>query len=509
MIHHPIKSTVALLAILFIVGVVIDMIGGSIFWPGFISLMIFYALIFLVALRSARQTARDHMLASRSLPLWLGIFTMSATWVGGGFINGTAEYTYSEGLIWVQAPWGYALSLIVGGLIFAKPMRSRNFTTMLDPLEARFGRYSNFVFFIPALLGDLFWISAILVALGTTFGTILGIDFATSIIISGFIVILYTAIGGLWSVATTDVVQLMILWIGLLLVVVTLLDDWSGLQMLFANYRDDFGEKVLPWPTHGVLGSSTAIWWDSALLLIFGGIPWQVYFQRVLAARDSTTAVRLSILAGVVCFLAALPPVVIGIIAYGTDWVGLGLPPPADPAFVLPHVIKYLCDPVVATIGLGAIAAAVMSSADSSILASSSILNWNLFPKVDEATKDKSRLQKMIWIVGVTAMLIALKVGSIYELWFLCSDLVYCLLFPALVTALFDRRSNGVGALAGFAVALFIRSGGGEPFLGLPAWLPFPSDGLVITVPYKTIAMLSGLITIMLVSRVFPRYTIA
>jgi len=40
----------------------------------------------------------------------------SATWVGGGYINGTAEVVYGSGLVWSQAPWGYALSLVVGEL---------------------------------------------------------------------------------------------------------------------------------------------------------------------------------------------------------------------------------------------------------------------------------------------------------------------------------------------------------------------------------------------------------
>ena len=505
MIRHPVKSTFALLLILLGVGMGIELFGGDVFWPGFLSLMVFYALIFVVALISTRKSEKDHMLADRSMPLWLGIFTMSATWVGGGFINGTAEYTFSQGLIWVQAPWGYALSLVVGGLIFARPMRSRNYTTMLDPLEARFGRTSNFIFFIPALLGDLFWTSAILVALGTTFGTILGIDLITSILLSGFIVILYTAIGGLWSVATTDVVQLSILWLGLILVVVTLLSGEADFQKMFAGYKQHFGAKVIPWPTKQILGTSTALWWDSALLLIFGGIPWQVYFQRVLSAKNSKVAVRLSVLAGFICLLAAIPPMMVGVIAHATDWSAVGVPAPTDPSFILPHVVKYLCNPIVATIGLGAIAAAVMSSADSSILASSSILNWNVFPRMMNQSHNLHRLQKIIWVVGICAMLIALKVGSIYELWFLCSDLVYCLLFPALVTALFDRRSNSVGAVTGFFVALVLRFGGGEPFLGIPAWLPYPSDGSVITVPYKTIAMLAGLGTIMLVSRIFSK----
>jgi len=59
---------------------------------------------------------------------------MSATWVGGGYINGTAEFTATDGygLMWVQAPWGYAMSLIIGGLFFARTMRRYEFKTMLE-----------------------------------------------------------------------------------------------------------------------------------------------------------------------------------------------------------------------------------------------------------------------------------------------------------------------------------------------------------------------------------------
>ena len=52
------------------------------------------------------------VLAGRGLPLGIGVLTMTATWVGGGYINGTAEATYGAGL-W-QAPWAYAVSLVIG-----------------------------------------------------------------------------------------------------------------------------------------------------------------------------------------------------------------------------------------------------------------------------------------------------------------------------------------------------------------------------------------------------------
>lgn len=54
------------------------------------------------------------MLAGRNIGMFVGIFTMTATWVGGGYINGTAEIVFKDGLIWCQAPLGYALSLVLG-----------------------------------------------------------------------------------------------------------------------------------------------------------------------------------------------------------------------------------------------------------------------------------------------------------------------------------------------------------------------------------------------------------
>ena len=358
------------------------------FWPGVVAMALFYGLFFFLGKRAAKrkslQSADEVMLAGRRLPLWLAVFTMSATWVGGGYLNGSAEYTSSFGLAWVQAPWGYALSLIIGGLFFARKMRRHRFTTMLDPLEIRYGKKVAALLFLPALSGEIFWTAAILTALGTTFGTVLGVDFTTSILISAAIAIAYTAIGGLWAVAVTDVVQLLFLLGGLWLAIPFALNHVGGFEQAWETYQNQKG--VLsglfpPWQgwNHPDWGDYYWNWWDSALLLIFGGIPWQVYFQRVLASKDENTAMRLSIFAGFVCIFAAVPAILIGVIGDVADWSQAGIAPPEEPALILPYVIRYLTNPVVATIALGAIAAAVMSSADSSILSASSMASWNVY----------------------------------------------------------------------------------------------------------------------------------
>lgn len=250
--------------------------------------------------------ADDVMLAGRSIGLVVGIFTMTATWVGGAYICGTAEVAYSSGLIWVQGPFGFALSLFLGGLLFAVPMREQGYVTMLDPFQLKYGEKFGALIIIPAIMGEVFWTAAILIALGSTVKVILELDKSISIVISACIAIGYTLAGGLYSVAYTDVIQLICILLGLLLAIpVTIVK-----QEL--NLSDLFGEKTIPSVTYplgvgqnatdqvefydwlGEVGEAKGLWWDLMLLIIFGGIPWQVYFQRVLSCDTAQHAKTLS-----------------------------------------------------------------------------------------------------------------------------------------------------------------------------------------------------------------------
>ena len=511
-----ILPTIGLLGLLILTGLYLYFFtDNEVFWGGYLAMTVFYGLIFYVGAYagSKKESASmtDVMLAGRSLPIGIATLTMGATWVGGGFINGTAEAAAASGLVWVQAPWGYALSLIIGGLFFARKMRRYEFKTMLDPLEQRFGKRMAAVLFLPALTGEIFWTAAILMALGTTFGTVLGLATTPAIILSAIIAIAYTALGGLWAVALTDVVQIILLIGGLFLVVPFTLDTVGGWDTVWTTYQAKKGAAASFFPSVEALGVYYWNWWDYALLLVFGGLPWQVYFQRVLASKDENTAVKLSLFAGVFCLVAAIPAGMIGIVGDVADWAAMGLSAPPDSASTLPHVIRYLTNPWVATIGLGAVAAAVMSSADSSILSASSMATWNVYRPLINPAITTEKLAKIlkgcIWIVGVTATILALNINSIYDLWFLCSDFVYCLLFPPLVCALFDKKANTYGAIAGFIVAFILRFGGGDTTLGMPIRIDYPmiEDGVVLF-PFRTLAMVSGLLSILLISRLTQKW---
>jgi len=479
---------------------------------GVVAVVVFYLLILFVGLWAARRRKEgeeETMLAGRSFGLFIGSFTLTATWVGGGYINGTAEVVFDKdsGLVWAQAPWGYALSLVVGGLAFAKIMRKKEYFTMLDPFQEKYGPRMGGLLYIPALLGEIFWSAAIYAALGATVSVIVGLERVPSIIVSACIAICYTLIGGLYSVVYTDVIQLTCIFIGL----------WFSIPFAMTNpavssITEDSKQWVGELPTR-----YAGNWLDYALLLTFGGIPWQVYFQRVLSCKTPRKAQGLSIAAGFGCLMMTVPAILIGAIGASTDWKKTDFFKPSgnntanqtvtiDKSLILPMVLQYLTPTAVSFVGLGAVSAAVMSSADSSMLSASSMFSRNIYKLI---FRQKASQKEVVWVmriavfgVGVAASALSLLVDSIYTLFALCSDLVYVILFPQLCCVVYLQGSNTYGSFLGYIVGLLLRVGGGEPNIGLPPFIKYPyyddTDGQLF--PFRTLSMISSFVTIIVVS---------
>ncbi|CAN7992850.1 unnamed protein product, partial [Ixodes hexagonus] len=252
---------------------------------------------------------------------------------------------------------------------------------------------------------------------------------------------------------------------------------------------------------------------DSMLLLMLGGVPWQVYFQRVLSSRTVAGAEMLSYMAAMGCLVMAVPPVVIGAIAKAANFTEAGyggtVPLTAETApLTLPLVLQYLTPGFVSAMGLGAVSAAVMSSSDSSILSAASMFAWNIYKMIFRQSATEKEVLFVIRIaivfVGILACLLALTATSVYALWYLSSDLVYVILFPQLVSVVYLRdHCNTYGSLAGYIVGGFLRAGGGEDVLLIPPFIKYPfynkDDGQLF--PFRTLAMLMSFTTLMAVSK--------
>ena len=104
---------------------------------------------------------------------------------------------------------------ISGGLFFAKKMREKNYMTMLDPLQEKYGNWMGGLLYVPAFLGETMWTASILGALGSTLSIIIDLEIDISVILSAVIAVGYTFFGGLYSVAYTDIIQLICIFLGL------------------------------------------------------------------------------------------------------------------------------------------------------------------------------------------------------------------------------------------------------------------------------------------------------
>jgi high affinity choline transporter 7 len=156
--------------------------------------------------------------------------------------------------------------------------------------------------------------------------------------------------------------------------------------------------------------------------------------------------------------------------------------------------------PFIGLLGLSAIIGAVTSSFSSSILSAGSMLSWNCFKRLVwpslSVVQMKRVIRSSILLFGAMATVLALKVQSVQALWFFTSDLVFVLLFPQLLWALFDAKANRTGSIVAFTVSAILRIGAGEPLLGLPAFIAYPES-----VPFRTLAAAAGFILLPLVSR--------
>ncbi|RUS88280.1 hypothetical protein EGW08_003982 [Elysia chlorotica] len=474
--------------------------------PGLVAVIVFYIAILIIGVYYGRKTSKSKsneavLLADRSLGGFVSVFTITATMVGGGYINGSAESAARDGVLHTQAPVGYCLGLLIAALFYAPKMRGEGFVTMFDPFQLKYGKKMGGLLFIPQLLGDLFWSAAVLAALGATISIILDINGTLAIIISAAVAIFYTFMGGLYSVAYTDVIQLLFIAVGLVV----------AFPFSLVNSAVDLERVSDTWLGH-IPTNTIASYIDLYLLCICGGIPWQAIYQRVLACKTVRVAQVSTAIASVFALLMAIPPVIMGVAGSAADWNATDydgpIPLPDDMiAYILPLTLNHLSPLPIAIMGIGAISAAVMSSADSCILSTSSVLTKNIYQDI---IRPKASETELVWVlrisiivVGILGTLIAIFSNTIYGLYILCSDLMYVILFPQLTIILWMPQSNAYGSLVGFLVSFGLRLLSGEPVLGLKPAIFFPgydADNEVQLFPFRTFIMLVGAVCIIGVS---------
>ncbi len=406
------------------------------------------------------KSSSDYFLGGRSLGPWPAALSAGASDMSGWLLLGLPGYAYAAGF---EAFW-LAGGLLVGTwanwLLVAKRLRTYSVTTdaltLPEFLSRRFNDKSKLIQTISAffiLLFFLFYTSSGLVAGGKLFETVFGIDYTIAVVIGTICVVSYTLFGGFLAVSWTDLVQGLLMAAALLIVPFAALD--GGFGKLNSELTTINPELLTLWngidgkPLSAIAIISLVAWG----LGYFGQPHILARFKASRSNKDLTAARRIAVAWTGLSMFGALLVGFVGLV-YVTNHGTLQL---EDGEKIFMLLVNALFHPVIAGILLAAILAAIMSTADSQLLVTSSALAEDFYKQVfktDASSEEIVRVGRLaVIILSVIALILAMTpdssvLGLVSYAW-----AGFGAAFgPALVLSLYWSRMNRNGALAGIIV---------------------------------------------------------
>jgi solute:Na+ symporter, SSS family len=443
-----------------------------------------------IGLLAARRVhgAKDFLVAGRSLPLYMNVATVFATWFGAETVLSVSATFAKDGLNGIPGdPFGASVCLVIAALLFARLFYRMNLLTIGDFYRQRYGKGVEVLTSIAIVLSYLGWTSAQLTALGLVIATLSGgaVDLNTAILIGAGVVVIYTIFGGMWSVAFTDLFQTIVIFIGLMLVAFLVSDLAGGAGKVIAQASADGKLTMFPADMDG------KAWWAMAgafFAFAFGSVPQQDVFQRMTSAKDENTAVRGTIIGGLLYFAFAFVPIFIAYAALVHDPALKALFESEDAREVqriLPNLVLGSMPMWAQIMFFGALLSAILSTASGALLAPTALFTENVLRPFAPEMKDKQFLL-VLRIILVTftaaALLFALNSKStMYEMVQNAYNVTLAGAFVPLVAGAYWKRATTQGALLSIV-------------LGLGTWLAVTAAGAETLIPANLLGFFASLI---------------
>lgn len=416
------------------------------------SVILTVALFFLAMLalgwfaRGKVDNVEDFVVAGRRLPLALAVPTLLATWFGAGTLLVAADEVHARGLTGAALdPIGAGFCLLIAGAVLARPLWRMKLVTLPDFFARVYGpraeRWAG-VLQIPGYLG---WVAAQYTALAAIIASASGLPLAPLVALVALVGLVYTLLGGMWAVTLTDAIQMALLALGLLVMLAIMLAELGGGALAAGASRllaQTPSERLALVPPGGLAAFSTALLAGS-----LGNIPSQDLTQRMFAARSERVAARACMISGALYLSLGMIPVVLAL--------GAGILVPAAPSEgILAALAAAILHPTVAWIFTLTVAAAVLSSIDSGILAPASVLARNVL--VPLGLSESLRLHRVcVALIALGALVIAYVGEDTYAILEASYEIGMVTLLVPLVLGVYRPRS-GRACLAAMAVGTTI-----------------------------------------------------
>ncbi|WP_158891661.1 MULTISPECIES: sodium:solute symporter [unclassified Pseudomonas] len=420
-----------------------------------ISVVLAYALAMLLlgwyGMRRARNQ-EEFLVAGRNLGPACYLGTMAATVLGGAATVGTVRLGYVHGLsgFWLCAMLGGGI--LVLNLFLAKPLLKLRIYTVTQVLERRYTplarQASAIIMFVYALMLSVVSV----LAMGTVIQVLFELPFWSAILLGGSVVVIYSSIGGMWSLTLTDIVQFVIKTAGLMFVLLPIcLTRVGGWDALVAK---------LPASAFALttLGYDTIFTYF--LIYFFGILIGQDIWQRVFTARSEGVARVAGSLAGVYCVIYGLVGALIGMCAR------VLLPDLADANNAFAAIVRSALPDGIRGLVIAAALAAMMSTASAGLLAASTTLTEDLLPRLRGGRASTLGMARLFTLLtGLAVLAIALLVNDVIGALTLAYNLLVGGILVPLLGAILWPRATTAGALAsmllgsGAAIVFMLKDG--------------------------------------------------
>jgi Na+/proline symporter len=429
------------------------------------------------------KNTADFAAAGHSLPLPIVTAMVFATWFGSEAVLGIPAEFIKEGLGGVVAdPFGSALCLILVGLFFAKHLYNRRMLTIGDFFREKYGRTVEVLVTLCIVVSYLGWVAAQIKALGLVFHVVSdgAISENLGMIIGACSVLIYTLFGGMWSVAITDFIQMIVIVIGMLYISGEMTALTGGFTVVVEHAAA--AGKFSFWPDMNlvsILGFTAAL-----CTMMLGSIPQQDVFQRISSSKNVNIAVQASILGGVLYFIFAFVPMYL---AYSATLIDPGLVERyinTDSQMILPKLVLEHAPVFAQILFFGALLSAIKSCASATLLAPSVSFAENIVRGFYKNLSDQGLLK----IMRITVLFFTLAVTlfamnselSIFKMVESAYKVTLVAAFVPLAFGIYWSKANSLGGLLAVVFGLTVWIG--AEILAPEATLPPQLAGLLASI---------------------------
>lgn len=415
--------------------------------------------------KSKVKTAEGYLVGGRSFGFIQNSMALTACFLGGSLILSVPGLTLKFGIWNDDAMWGAMavlggiLCLLIAGIFYMPKLWRLKLLSLGDYFYLRFGKTTGVLVTLVMAGTFVFYIGVQILVFAKVCSAFLGWPVFTSAVIGIDVISVYTVLGGLWAIMATDMIQVFIVSIGILILVpiaISLTGGWES----FTTNLDYSKIQIIP---HSSSGHVWLAWLASISLIGIGGVVGPDLMQRAFAARTPGIA-RNSALFGmtVKTFLSALMILLAltgGImLSDGTlDTASLN----GDPEFIIPVMVKELLPLPLIILFLGASLSAVMGAASSALLAMAGMVSKNIWKDfLKPQTTDKQLVvvtRLCVVLFAIISLYLALNLKYVYLLMAFGFDLIMASLFACMTLGMFWKKTNKTGAISGIIAGLTVR----------------------------------------------------